>query len=555
MHLKNDNEMNSNPKISAHLNVETVAVKPSAFSATSAGDEATITPSTSSAGSCASSTDSGVIISDYKSLQVNNVDINRDNFNCNGTSGNNAKDNSKSNSNSNIANSYDDKRRRSVESLKTNKNITINTQIDNNSINIENVINVRRQRNSSGSRASSKNGSPAVSIRSNTISIISIDENAIDSSVVDSDSDYEGQYSGCVVKKLGQQTTYEPNHPNLPNINKGMQVLSQTISPGAIPPTAGPLSETILNGGALAPPVLGPPTSPNSAQIGSIALSNSTDVTFGDKHFYEGPVTIQQFLIDSRDKWKNGEDGNDNPAFTGNPENGEKPNSSSTPHETSYIFNFHRRAVIITGAVILLTILTGIAIVTVNALTKQTIRKTPLPDGEYKFNGTLLVVSKDEWYAEAEHDGIDKLKLPVQRVIIAHTASTSCENKVQCDARVLSVQAFHIHSNGWGDIGYNFLVGGDGLVYEGRGWYNQGAHTLGYNKDSICIAFIGTFNLQVPTENDLKAAQLLIDEGVRLGVLPKNYRLYGARQLSATESPGKALYSIIMKWPHWSRQI
>nr|QEI10595.1 peptidoglycan recognition protein isoform A [Bactrocera dorsalis] len=555
MHLKNDNEMNSNPKISAHLNVETVAVKPSAFSATSAGDEAPITPSTSSAGSCASSTDSGVIISDYKSLQVNNVDINRDNFNCNGTSGNNAKDNSKSNSNSNIANGYDDKRRRSVESLKTNKNITINTQIDNNSINIENVINVRRQRNSSGSRASSKNGSPAVSIRSNTISIISIDENAIDSSVVDSDSDYEGQYSGCVVKKLGQQTTYEPNHPNLPNINKGMQVLSQTISPGAIPPTAGPLSETILNGGALAPPVLGPPTSPNSAQIGSIALSNSTDVTFGDKHFYEGPVTIQQFLIDSRDKWKNGEDGNDNPAFTGNPENGEKPNSSSTPTETSYIFNFHRRAVIITGAVILLTILTGIAIVTVNALTKQTIRKTPLPDGEYKFNGTLLVVSKDEWYAEAEHDDIDKLKLPVQRVIIAHTASTSCENKVQCDARVLSVQAFHIHSNGWGDIGYNFLIGGDGLVYEGRGWYNQGAHTTGYNGNSICIAFIGTFNVEVPTEKDLKAAQLLIDEGVRLGVLTGNYRLYGARQLTATESPGKALYSIIMKWPHWSRSI
>ncbi|XP_018788908.1 PREDICTED: peptidoglycan-recognition protein LC-like isoform X4 [Bactrocera latifrons] len=551
MHLKNDNEMNSNPQISAHLNVESVAVKPSAFSATSAGDEAAITPSTSSAGSCASSTDSGVIITDYKSLKVNNVDINRDNFNCNGTSGNNAKDNS----NSNIVNGYDDKRRRSVESLKTNKNITINTQIDNNSINIENVINVRRQRNSSGSRASSKNGSPAVSIRSNTISIISIDENAIDSSVVDSDSDYEGQYSGCVVKKLGQQTTYEPNHPNLPNINKGMQVLSQTISPGAIPPTAGPLSETILNGGALAPPVLGPPTSPSSAQIGSIALSNSTDVTFGDKHFYEGPVTIQQFLIDSRDKWKNGEEGSDNPAFTGDPENGEKPNSSSTPPETSYIFNFHRRAVIITGTVILLTILAGIAIVTVNALTKQTIRKTPLPDGAYKFNGTLLVVSKDEWYAEAEHGGVDKLKLPVQRVIIAHTASTSCETKLQCDARVQSVQAFHIHSNGWGDIGYNFLVGGDGLVYEGRGWYNQGAHTLGYNKDSICIAFIGTFNLQVPTENDLKAAQLLIDEGVRLGVLPENYRLYGARQLSATESPGKALYSIIMKWPHWSRQI
>uniref|UniRef100_A0A0A1XE07 Peptidoglycan-recognition protein LC n=1 Tax=Zeugodacus cucurbitae TaxID=28588 RepID=A0A0A1XE07_ZEUCU len=560
MHLKNDNEMNSNANIGTRLDVKPIAVKPlpSAFSATSAIDEATIIPSTSSAGSCASSTDSGVIITDNnrricdnnhnKSPHANNVDIDRDNLNCNATSGNITIDNS----NNNIANIYGDERRRSVESLKANKNITINTQIDKNSINIENVINVRRHRSSSGSKASSKNGSPAVSIRSNTISIISIDENAIDSSVVDSDSDSEGQHSGYVVKKLGQQTTYEPNHPNLPNINKGMQVLSQTISPGAIPPTAGPLSETILNGGVLATPVLGPPMPPNSAQIGSIALSNSTDVTFGDKHFYEGPVTIQQFLIDSRDKWKNGEGGNDNPAFAGDPENAEKSNDSSTPPETSYIFNFRRRAVIITGTVILLTILVGIAIVTANAFTKQTNRKTPRPDIG---NGTLWVISKDEWNGEAEHDGVSELKLPVPRVIIAHTASTSCENKFQCDARVQSVQAFHIHSNGWGDIGYNFLVGGDGLVYEGRGWYKQGAHTLGYNKDSICIAFIGTFNVEVPTENDLKAAQLLIDEGVKLGVLTEDYRLYGARQLSATESPGKALYSIIMKWPHYSRHV
>ena len=27
------------------------------------------------------------------------------------------------------------------------------------------------------------------------------------------------------------------------------------------------------------------------------------------------------------------------------------------------------------------------------------------------------------------------------------------------------------------DIGYNFLIGGNGDVYEGRGWDKQGAHT------------------------------------------------------------------------------
>ncbi len=29
------------------------------------------------------------------------------------------------------------------------------------------------------------------------------------------------------------------------------------------------------------------------------------------------------------------------------------------------------------------------------------------------------------------------------------------------------------------DIGYNFLIGGDGNVYEGRGWDRQGSHTIG----------------------------------------------------------------------------
>ncbi|XP_039963099.1 peptidoglycan-recognition protein LC-like isoform X3 [Bactrocera tryoni] len=550
MHLKNDNEMNSKPEISAHLNVETVAAKPSEFSATSAGDEAPITPSTSSAGSCASSTDSGVIISDYKSLHVNNVDINRDNFNCNGTSGNNAKDNS----NSNIANGYDDKRRRSVESLKTNKNITINTQIDNNSINIENVINVRRQRNSSGSRASSKNGSPAVSIRSNTISIISIDENAIDSSVVDSDSDYEGQYSGCVVKKLGQQTTYEPNHPNLPNINKGMQVLSQTISPGAIPPTAGPLSETILNGGPLASPVLGPPMPPNSAQIGSIALSNSTDVTFGDKHFYEGPVTIQQFLIDSRDKWKNGEDGNDNPAFTGDPENGEKFNNSSTPPETSYIFNFHRRAVIITGAVILLTILAGIAIVTVNALTKQTIRKTDDNVGGGKI---LRIVPRDAWLAQPPSSDPLPLATPVKKVIVLPTRTDDCETQAMCVYRVRMTQTLNIESQNHDDIIYNFLIGGDGNVYEGRGWDAIGAHLRGFNSDSISFAYIGTFKKQKPSEKQMDVTKLLLDEGVRLGKLSQDYKIYGAYMLdpTSTDVQSDELYNSFKGWPHWSEYI
>lgn len=38
---------------------------------------------------------------------------------------------------------------------------------------------------------------------------------------------------------------------------------------------------------------------------------------------------------------------------------------------------------------------------------------------------------------------------------------------------------------GWSDIGYSFVIGEDGNVYEGRGWDTVGAHTLHHNTDGL----------------------------------------------------------------------
>lgn len=51
----------------------------------------------------------------------------------------------------------------------------------------------------------------------------------------------------------------------------------------------------------------------------------------------------------------------------------------------------------------------------------------------------------------------------------------------------------HMNRKGWNDIGYNFLVGEDGNVYEGRGWGKQGAHSVPFNKKSIGICIIGDY--------------------------------------------------------------
>lgn len=99
------------------------------------------------------------------------------------------------------------------------------------------------------------------------------------------------------------------------------------------------------------------------------------------------------------------------------------------------------------------------------------------------------------------------------------------------------------------------MVGGDGAVYEGRGWDIQGAHTKGFNTGSIGIAYIGTFNNVLPSEKQLKAGNLIIEEGVKLGKLTKDYKIYAHRQLNGFESPGAKFYELIKTWVHWSKAI
>ena len=58
-------------------------------------------------------------------------------------------------------------------------------------------------------------------------------------------------------------------------------------------------------------------------------------------------------------------------------------------------------------------------------------------------------------------------------------------------------------SSGWRDIGYNFLVDKCGNIYEGRAGgvakAVMGAHTLGFNTDSMGIAVLGSFGTTKPS--------------------------------------------------------
>lgn len=117
------------------------------------------------------------------------------------------------------------------------------------------------------------------------------------------------------------------------------------------------------------------------------------------------------------------------------------------------------------------------------------------------------------------------------------------------------IQNFHMKSLGFTDIAYNFLIGGDGQVYVGRGWQVQGQHVKGYGAVTISIAFIGTFISVAPKKKQLWAARRLMEEGVRLHKLDADYHIYAHRQLSATESPGEKLFGLMKLWPRWTEDV
>ena len=80
---------------------------------------------------------------------------------------------------------------------------------------------------------------------------------------------------------------------------------------------------------------------------------------------------------------------------------------------------------------------------------------------------------------------------------VHHTAGSNSYSRSQSAAIVRGIQRYHVLSNGWDDIGYNFLVDKYGRIFEGRGGGISrnviGAHAGGFNTGSVGVAIIGIY--------------------------------------------------------------
>jgi hypothetical protein len=184
--------------------------------------------------------------------------------------------------------------------------------------------------------------------------------------------------------------------------------------------------------------------------------------------------------------------------------------------------------------------------------------------------GPPPIIPRADWGG----DSIEPRSAPqlgdVRVAFVHHTVSANDYGPEDSAGIVLGMAKYHRDTNGWNDLGYNFVVDKYGQIFEGRaGGIDQaivGAQAQGYNSHSTGIANIGTFTDVGQTPEAIEAMARLIAWKLPLHGAPvtgevvlvsaggdlNRYkpgtpvtldRICGHRDGDATECPGDTLYA------------
>jgi hypothetical protein len=142
-------------------------------------------------------------------------------------------------------------------------------------------------------------------------------------------------------------------------------------------------------------------------------------------------------------------------------------------------------------------------------------------------------------------------------LIIHHSAGSNTSSNYTNVVR--NIYLYHTQSNGWSDIGYNYLIAQDGSIFWGRdpgpgGEQDQvrGAHFCGKNSNTMGVCMLGTYSSEIPTFESIESLTKLISWKVKKeGFDPLAREIHagsnlfiisGHRDGCATECPGNQFY-------------
>ncbi|XP_063700686.1 peptidoglycan-recognition protein SB2-like [Culicoides brevitarsis] len=130
-------------------------------------------------------------------------------------------------------------------------------------------------------------------------------------------------------------------------------------------------------------------------------------------------------------------------------------------------------------------------------------------------------------------------------IVIQNTRFPQCFSKEMCTEIIKSLIALGV------PVQQNFLIGGDGHVYEILGWDLNGSN----DPNMLTVGFMGDFTNQIPPKLMFDVAKALISESIRRKRLNADYNVFGIRNSSLIVPDGEAMYENLALWPRWKNVI
>jgi hypothetical protein len=168
--------------------------------------------------------------------------------------------------------------------------------------------------------------------------------------------------------------------------------------------------------------------------------------------------------------------------------------------------------------------------------------------------------SRTEWGCPwGQTSGPNTLTSTPPTHLIVHHSFSPGNDVTDWPAAVRGVWNYHVNSNSWSDIGYNWLIDPKGVIYQGRAWVDtndnsQGAHFCGYNRQTMGVCMLGDYNSIVPSDAALRSlVRLLAYRASANAINPRGVAFHessarnlnnisGHRDGCSTDCPGDMLY-------------
>ena len=113
-------------------------------------------------------------------------------------------------------------------------------------------------------------------------------------------------------------------------------------------------------------------------------------------------------------------------------------------------------------------------------------------------------IPQSEWREGLPAPKLGRNTTIVKHCIVHHSAGSNTDTNYVNTIR--NIYLLHTESNGWDDIGYNFVITPSGTIFSGRDPQNegdedniQGAHFCAKNGGTMGVCLLGNYNLTSPT--------------------------------------------------------